>query len=98
MSAARPEATNATRVAIAAAIPTPASSIQAGKNAPKSMKEGAPLEAHPLIGAVSNTPSATLVNLMFAKGYRVAGCWSAPLRLRVCGSASMSCATSIEQP
>lgn len=69
MIAARPEATNATRVATAAAIPMPASSIQAGKNAPKRMKEGAPCKAHPLIEVVSSAPTATLVNLIFAKGY-----------------------------
>jgi hypothetical protein len=65
MTVARPEATNARRVAIAAAIPMPPSSSQAGKNAPKSTKEGAPRDAQPLMEAASTAPNTTLVKLRF---------------------------------
>jgi hypothetical protein len=46
-TSATPVATKAAHVAIAARIPMPPCSIQAGKNAPNRAKEGAPRYAHP---------------------------------------------------
>src|SRR5262249_13851475 len=62
---ASPVATRATRVAMAARIPMPATNIQAGKNAPNRTKEGAPRCAQALVPTTpfssSSTPAHPLI-------------------------------------